>query len=348
MKHLWLETIGEGSPVEGTYYLRAKSTGTTKAGKPYLSLVFSDGSGEMEGRLWDNALDYEGRAAAGDFVFIRARGKIWQSQVQLDVSHLETVPRESVNADYFLPACPRDREAYARTVNELVDGLADESLRRLCRALLDDPELGPRLKAAPAATGVHQAYVGGLLEHVCSMMLLADKICAHYPALDRDLLLAGVLFHDLGKIREMAYEYAFDYTDAGKLVGHQVFGVQYLDRLAAELGDFPPERLMLLEHLILSHHGRPEYGATKIPMFAEALVLHYIDNLDAKVFGFLEAEAETGQGNWSERKWYLETAAYKVPRETPGYSFRVPGAKPAGKTERAKGGETNELPLFKK
>jgi len=338
MSRMWIEAIEDGQMVEDIYYLRSKSLGTTKAGKPYLMLTITDRTGEMEGRAWENAARLDAAAAEGDFVLLRGKGGTYNKQVQLSVYQLETVPPEQVDYELFLPVCPRDREAYERLVAEKIDSLRDETLRQLCRAAVDDPELGEGLRRAPAATGVHQAYIGGLLEHTCSMMLLAEKVCEHYPALERDLLLAGVLFHDLGKLREMSYLKALDYTDQGKLVGHLVIGVEIVDQLAAGLPGLAAERVLLLKHLILAHHGKPDFGSPRVPMIAEAAVLHYLDNLDAKVFAYLEAERENPQGNWSERKWFLDTAVYKVPREQGGYYFRL--GEDEGQAKKDGGGKT--------
>ncbi|MHA1569048.1 MAG: 3'-5' exoribonuclease YhaM family protein [Alphaproteobacteria bacterium] len=347
MEHVWISDIQDGQLVDSIYFLRRKSLGKTKAGKAYLTLVLVDRTGDLEGKVWENAEQFDGSIAPGDYVFVQSRAGLYREQVQLTVSYLERVDPITVDVSQFLPACPRDVEEYWQTVTELVASIGDKGLRALCQAVLQDEEIGQGLRAAPAATGVHQAYIGGLLEHNCSMMLLAEKVCEHFPMLNRDLLLAGVLFHDLGKIREMSYSQALDYTDEGRLVGHHVFGVQYLDRLAEKVKDLAPETATMLRHLIISHHGRPEFGSAKVPMFAEAAVLHYLDNLDAKVFGFLTAEAETAQGNWSDKRWFLETMVYKVPREgEPGYSFVLPRGKPAKKAQNKKG--KKDLSLFDK
>lgn len=347
MSRIWIEEIEDGQLVEEMYYLRSKSLGTTKAGKPYLILTISDRTGEMEGRAWENAARLDAAVAEGDFVLLRGKGGTYNKQVQLSVYQLETVPPEQVDYELFLPVCPRDREAYERLVAEKIESLRDNTLQRLCRAALDDPELSDGLRRAPAATGVHQAYIGGLLEHTCSMMLLAEKVSDHYPALDRDLLLAGILFHDLGKLREMAYLKALDYTDQGKLVGHLVIGVEIVDQLAAGFPDLAPERVLLLKHLILAHHGKPDFGSPRVPMIAEAAVLHHLDNLDAKVFAFLEAERDNPQGNWSERKWFLDTAVYKIPRAQGGYFFRLGEAEGKAKKDNLTKVKTKNAPLEK-
>jgi len=346
MEHIWISDLKDGQTVDGVYYLRNKSLATTKAGKPYLNLVLADRTGELEGKMWDSADKYDANIAAGDFVFVQARGNTYNNQLQMVVNYLEPVDKDSIDPALFLPVTSGDVNAFWQTVQTLLASIEDEPMRALCEAALADAEIADGLRRAPAATGVHQAYVGGLLEHTCSMMLLADMVCRHYPALNRDLLLTGVLFHDLGKIREMSYELSLDYTDEGRLVGHQVIAVEYVTRLAAGVGNIPAETVTLLHHLILSHHGRPEFGATKLPMFAEAAVLHYLDNLDAKVFGFLEAEAQS-TGNWSDRKWFLETQVYKIKRAETGYRFTLPGQE----TPPAKGKKTKtkqDLPLFEK
>jgi len=344
MNHIWIENIADGQLVDGVYYLRAKNLGTSKAGKRYLTLTLSDRTGELEGKIWENAEEFDAKAAPGDFIFIQARGNVWQNQVQLVINYFERVNQSEVDSKLFLPVCPRDTAIYWSAVEKLVAGLGDAPLRALCRAALDDPEIGAGLQKAPAATAVHQAYIGGLIEHVCSIMLLAHRMCEQYPTLDRDLLLAGALFHDLGKIRELSYALVLDYTDEGKLIGHHVFGIQYLNRLAEKIEDLPRERVMQLEHMIISHHGRPEFGSVKPPMFAEAAVLHHIDNIDTKVFGFLEAEASITQGNWSDRKWFLETAAFRLARPgRPGYRFNLLPEK-TGKKDKTDA----DLPLFTK
>lgn len=347
MEHLWLDQIVDGQLVDGIYFMRNKSRGTTRAGKPYLNLTLVDRTGKIEARVWDNAEQFDAAAGVGSFVMIQGRGNMYNNQMQLVISYLENVPADEIDAALFLPVCPRDIEPYWQTVRELVASLDDEPLRALSQALLDDEDLAPKLRLAPAAMSIHQAYLGGLLEHTCSMMLLADKVCAHYPALDRNLLLAGALFHDLGKIRELAYTLSLDYTDEGRLVGHHVFGIQYLTRLAAQIENLPAERVTQIEHLILSHHGRPEWGSPKLPMFAEAAVLHYLDNLDAKVFSFLETEAKVTSGQWSERVWHLETHIRKLDRAQGGYYFQNPG-EPAPPKNEADKPDDDELPLFGK
>lgn len=351
MEHIWISEIADGQLVDGVYFLRNKTLGTTKAGKSYLTLSLGDKTGELEGKVWENAAQFDKQIAPGDFIFLQSRAGLYMKQMQLSVTYLEKVDAAEVEVDQFLPACPRDLNELWKVMAEKVDGLGDKTLSALCRAALDDQEIGPGLRRAPAATGVHQAYLGGLLEHTVSMMLLAEKMCEHYPALDRDLLLAGVLFHDLGKIREMSYQTALDYTDEGKLVGHLIIGARYVERLAADLADADRERVIQLQHMILAHHGRPEFGTVKIPMFAEASVLHYLDNIDAKVFGFLSAEAETTQGRWSGRKWFLETAVYKLERPEPaGYYFALPGQdeSPPEKKKKDKGKSEKDMPLFSK
>ncbi|MDP8224190.1 MAG: HD domain-containing protein [Candidatus Lernaella stagnicola] len=343
--HVWLAEITDKQVVEDVYFLRSKSLGTTKSGKPYLMLTLSDRTGDIAGRLWDDAERFDAAAAPGDFVLVRARGGLWKDKVQLTVSYMEAVPLEGVDPAMFLPVCPRDVEPYWQTLREVAESLPEGPYRRLSLALLDDPEFGADLHRAPAATGVHQAYVGGLLEHTCSMLLLAGKVCDHFHTLDRSLLLAGVLFHDLGKTRELSYETALEYNDGGKLVGHLVFGVEMLEQLAARAGVDAPQEIMLLKHLILSHHGRPEFGTVRVPQFAEAAVLHYLDNLDARVFQFFQAEVETTQGQWSDRKWALETAVYKIPRAEYGYQFTLPLGEPAPK-KKEEAATKKDMPLF--
>src|SRR5690606_19539927 len=156
-------------------------------------------------------------------------------------------------------------------------------LRQLLLAIIDDPEIRPALRAVPAGKALHHACVGGLLEHICSLIGAARQLTRHYPQLDRDLLYAAAILHDIGKVRELSYTGAFEYTNEGQLLGHIGIGLVIVDRKARSIPGFPNDLLLEIEHLIASHHGLPEYGAIKLPMTAEAIAFHYLDNLDAKL-----------------------------------------------------------------
>jgi 3'-5' exoribonuclease len=183
----------------------------------------------------------------------------------------------------MLPATSQDVGALWRQLEASVESLANADLKRLLNALLADTELAQAYREAPAARQLHHAWLGGLLEHVVSLLGLADRVAAHYPLLDRDLLVTGVILHDVGKIRELEWETGFDYTVEGVLLGHIQMGVDLVEKTIAALPDFPDRLRTLVLHMILSHHGKLEFGSPKLPMIPEALVLNFLDDLDAKM-----------------------------------------------------------------
>ncbi|HET9983516.1 MAG TPA: HD domain-containing protein [Longimicrobiales bacterium] len=294
------DALEAGAAVVACYCVGAISKDRKKDGKPYYKLQLSDRHGPVEARVWDPVVDVMDRLAVGGFVGVRGSVESYKDVRQLKVSDIAPVDVEADDLDLFLPRSPRDAEAMERELAARIAGVADAPLRALLERLLGaGGEIGRAFRKAPAAKHNHHAYVGGLLEHSLSVAGACARMAEHYwPAIDRDLLVTGALLHDLGKIREIGPRAGFPYTDEGKLLGHILLGLQMVADAARELPELPPERLLLLQHLIAAHQGRFEWQSPREPLTLEAVVLHYCDDLDAKLNQALALLASVEAG-WS-------------------------------------------------
>ncbi len=301
MKSVFVENIRERDWVESVFLVRDKITATAKNGKPYLTLKLMDRSGEVEGRVWDNVETISAGFEKDDFVVVSGKASVYLGKMQLVVQNLVRVDDSQVNLDDFLPVAHRSREEMLGELDGRVASLANPHLKRLMEAFLADQEFMAGYSSAPAAKSMHHVYLGGLLDHSLSVATLADNLSNHYRDLDRDLLMVGALLHDIGKVAELRYSRSFEYTDAGKLLGHIVMGVELVEEKVRLLRDFPPQLAMLLKHLLLSHHGQYEFGSPKRPKTLEAVVLNFIDDLDSKVNGITSylSKEKTSDGEWS-------------------------------------------------
>lgn len=282
MKSPYVAELQPNQVITGTFLVQNKDIRQKKTGEPYLSLVLSDRTGDLDAKMWDNVQDVMETFERDDFVKVRGLAQIHLNRLQLTVQKLQKVDEKSVDfADYF-PASKRDPEEMFGELRQIMTALGNEQLRTLCVSFLDDAEIARLIKTAPAAKTMHHAYLGGLLEHMLSMCHLAKMTGPHYNV-DLDLLLTGVLLHDIGKIHELTYDRSFGYSVEGHLLGHMLIAHRMLDEKIRLIPDFNPRMRMLIEHMILSHHGQLEFGSSKVPQFAEALLLHHIDNLDSKM-----------------------------------------------------------------
>jgi 3'-5' exoribonuclease len=279
-----LASFDETRLFDSFFLVLHKQQRTTKSNKPYLNLILGDKTGQMEARVWDPgdpriAKSFE----RGDVVKIRGCVSRFDDRMQLKIEQLrKSVAGEADKAD-LLPCTTCDVDELWRQLMDFVESFTDPNLKQLLVSVLSDPDLAQAYREAPAAKQLHHAYLGGLLEHVISLLTLADRIAPHYPVLHRDLLLTGVILHDIGKVRELAWNVGFEYTVEGTLLGHIQMGMDLVEKTIASLPDFPPRLRTLVMHLILSHHGKLEFGSPKLPMIPEALVLNFIDDLDAKM-----------------------------------------------------------------
>ncbi len=285
LRKTYVADIRERDQVDAVFLVKDKIMAMAKNGKPYLTLRLMDKSGEVEAKVWDNVDALAATFGRDDFIAIRSKATVYLGKMQLIISELRRIPDEEVKLADFLPETDRNIQEMETELAALRSTLADDNLRQLLSAFFDDPELMASYRLAPAAKGMHHVYLGGLLEHSLAVAKLVDSIVPLYAGINRDLLIAGALLHDVGKVREMAYQRSFDYTDEGKLLGHITIGVEMIQEKLVTLPGFPPELAMLLKHMLLSHHGQYEYGSPKRPKTLEATILNYLDDLDSKING---------------------------------------------------------------
>jgi 3'-5' exoribonuclease len=288
MKKLFIQDIRAGDSVEDIFVLSEKTMAQKRDGNHFLNITLSDKTGNIKGVIWDRVDELSAGTASGDFVQIKGNVSEYKGKLQLVVKNMASIPADSINPSDFLPATPRDIDKMFLRLLKITASMETEHLKKLFEAFFNDMEFVRQFKIAPAAKKMHHAYIGGLLEHTLSMALLGDRISGHYSGVDRDLLLAGVILHDIGKIREFDYKYHIDYSDEGRLVSHVVIGTMMLDEKIQQLEDFPPDQAILLKHMIISHHGTRDFGSPEPPKTIEAVLLNYIDEIDAKVNGIRE------------------------------------------------------------
>lgn len=302
-----------GEPVDAVFMVASVQLRSTRSGSSYLNLKLQDRTGQIEGKLWDVTEAFAATIHNDDFVLVKGRCEPYQNQLQVNAKSITKADTDGLRLGDFLPQSQHDPVQMLRDLTEILSGMEDKDYKALVEVFLKDKEFCAAFRTAPAAMSNHHAYLGGLLEHTLSMMRVAVKIAEHYTDLRRDLLLTGVFLHDVGKVEELSYKRSFQYTTPGNLVGHLILGVLMLEERARQLPDFPPEKLNMLRHLILSHHGTYEFGSPRLPMFAEAMALHYLDNLDAKLKDISEliAEDQGPDAEWTDYSRRLDRKIYK-------------------------------------
>jgi 3'-5' exoribonuclease len=248
---------------------------------------------------------------------VRANVETYMGRMQLVISHVKRLDDEEVSLADFLPASEHDPKEMMKELGEIIATVETPHLKELLDAFFSDEKFAASFAKCPAAVSLHHAFLGGLLEHTLCVTRMAVEVAGHYEHLDRDMLIAGAILHDLGKVEEIEHARVFKYSDRGGLIGHLVIGAYEIEKRAAKIKGFPPEKLTELQHLILSHHGEYIYGSPKLPMTAEAMALHYLDNLDAKMQAF--REAEPAEGNWTEWLRMFERRLY-IPQDQGGTS----------------------------
>ena len=285
MKDIFVADLQANQAVTAIFLVKSKELKSKKSGEPYLSLTLADKSGDLDAKMWDNVEEVEETFGRDDFVKVKGLVQVYRNKTQLTVHKLRRCQDDEVDfADYF-PRTSKDVEAMFEELIGMADGIENPHLRDLLMAILLDDDLSTRFKQAPAAKSLHHAWLGGLLEHTLSLCKLCRLISQHYEGLDSDLLVTGAVLHDIGKTQELSYVRSFSYTNEGQLLGHMILELDLVNQKIAQIVEFPPELKMLIQHMIISHHGEYEFGSPKLPMFPEALVLHCLDNLDSKLEG---------------------------------------------------------------
>jgi 3'-5' exoribonuclease len=312
MERIFINQIRENDLVEGIFWVKEKAMPTTRSGSPYLRVRLSDRTGEMEGRIWDGVEEFADLFEREDFIQIKAQANSYQDTVQLNIKSLKKVEVAEVSLEDFLPASEHDPEEMLAELVGIARSIENPYLKKLVMAFLGDEAFTTSFKRAPGAKRLHHACLGGLLEHTLSVTRLIEEIKGHYEGINHDLLLAGGILHDIGKVGELSYAIAFDYTDEGRLVGHIVMGTQMVADKIAQIEGFPKELAMLVKHLMVSHHGQYEWGSPIRPMTLEATILYYLDDLDAKVSGIKEFMQKGEEGaKWTDFHRMFDRFFYK-------------------------------------
>jgi 3'-5' exoribonuclease len=306
MTRRFVNQLVNGDSVDEAFLVADKQLRANRQGNLYLQLELRDKTGSVGARLWNASEGLARTFEPGDFLQIRGKTQIFQGALQIILSHIEVIDASRVEAEDFLPQSTQNVARLTARLRELLFGMTNPHLRALVECFLIDEEFVRKFTTAPAGIKNHHAYQAGLLEHVVTLLTLADRIVDLYPELDRDLLLTGIFLHDIGKVDELSYDRAFAYTDEGQLVGHLVMGVEMLrdkvERTADLTGEpFPAELLLRLKHMIVSHHGSYEFGSPKLPMTLEAIALHYLDSLDAKIHAITREirDDPSRESNWT-------------------------------------------------
>ncbi|HEX4308830.1 MAG TPA: HD domain-containing protein [Acidobacteriaceae bacterium] len=271
----------ENREITGFFSAALKQVRTGRDGGRYLALTLADRTGQIDGRMWE--IDDAGEFDAGDVVKVLGEVCRFNERLQIKVKKIRRAAAGEFDLGDFVSQSKRDLDEMWTELLGRVASFHDADLKALLAAFLADAQIAEQLKHAPAARGLHHAWIGGLLEHILSLMAMGELAAQHYPEVNRDLLMTGVVLHDIGKLRELSWGTSFDYTLEGQLLGHITIGIGMIEAKIAAIPNFPPAKRLLVEHLVLSHHGEYEFGSPKLPMTAEAILLHYLDNLDAKM-----------------------------------------------------------------
>jgi 3'-5' exoribonuclease len=273
----------ENKIVTSTFVVVAKQIKPKKTGEPYLALTLGDRSGQVEAKMWDNVEEVLEAFEQDDFLKVKGLINKYKQRFQLTIHKLRKLGDSEIEFADYLPKTTKDIDELWRTLSEFVSGFQNQYLKTLVQAFMADPVIAAAYRNAPAAKTLHHAYIGGLLDHVVSLFRSCDLISRNYPQINRDLLFTGAFLHDIGKIHELTYNRSFSYTTKGQLLGHMIIELEMLQAKLVQVPGFPEELKTLVEHLIISHHGQYDFGSPKLPMFPEALMLHYLDDLDSKM-----------------------------------------------------------------
>ena len=346
VRKTYVRDLRDKQPVHTVFKVTRKARATARSGKTFLVVGLGDRTGEVDARVFERVEALEPAFQAGDLVLVRGHVTHFQGRPQILLESVDRLDPEPIDpAEFEVPApppapapappqahgsaagpvrptheAPRPASEGPRAVaqiRELVERVGDPHVKALLLAFLDDPLVAQRLPSAPAAKGIHHAHRGGLAEHILSVMRLGHRVAEHYPVLDRDLVTAGALLHDIGKLQELAWDGGNTrYTDEGRLVGHLVLTAQAIREKAARIPGFPPLLEAHVTHLVLAHHGHLEYGSPKVPMTLEAYVVHAIDSLDSRIDSWLDLMARDPGETWTEQTKLYERHLWKGPAPT--------------------------------
>jgi 3'-5' exoribonuclease len=283
MKSPYVNELEPNKLITTSFLVHSKEIRQKKSGELYLSLLLADRTGELDAKMWDNVAEVIETFDRDDFVKVKGLVQIFHNRPQMTIHKVRRMDDTEIDFGDYFPSSRRDQDEMWVELRGIVAGMTDAHLKGLLEAMLDDEDIARRYRRAPAAKHIHHAFLGGLLEHVLSVCAMARLAARHYSNIDCDLLLTGVILHDIGKIYELNYERGFSYSNDGQLLGHINIALRMVGDKLRGLPGFPPTLRSLVEHMILSHHGKLEFGSPKLPQFPEALLLHYLDDMDSKM-----------------------------------------------------------------
>jgi len=347
-----ITSFKEGDWVDETYLVVGKQVSVSKTGGMYLSVKLADKTGEVDGKMWDNAEEVASRFEKEDFVRIKGVAANYQGMMQVKMKALEKVDDSKVDLANFLETTPRNIDEMVKELTVFATEIRNAHLRQLMSAFLGDKAFMDLFRRTPAAKALHHNYIGGLLEHVVELMSLARDVAKHFPGIDTDLVTVGAFLHDIGKVRELSVRKSIEYTTEGRLLGHISLGYEMLADKIKDIAGFPSELTMLLKHIMLSHHGEYEFGSPKRPKIQEAIVINYLDDLAAKISNFRSTlkKESVEAGDWTHyskmHDRYLYRQAPYADVESAEMSNPVPETGIKGKKiAAAAAAATGKLPL---
>lgn len=308
----WIRDLQPGTEIEESFVVRSKDVRQRRGGGPFLAGTLGDKTGEVAALVWENVEQLGKILDVGAVVTVRGQVQRYNNRLQVVIRRATKVPEDRIDETLYVRSSSVDVDLLWKRLTTLIEGVDDEHLKQLLFRVISEPEVTDRLRVSPAARGMHHAFRSGLLEHTVSMATMGQEIARHY-SLNADLVVAGCVLHDLGKIWELEIGSSIEYTDEGRLLGHLTMEVLFVDRLISEMGAFPDETRRQLLHILLAHHGRYEYGSPRRPKTPEALVVHMVDNLDSKMAGMMEAINADGdpEAAWSPYSKILDRFIYR-------------------------------------
>jgi 3'-5' exoribonuclease len=320
MKTHYVADLQEGQALTAHFLVLEKEIRTSpRTGTSWLQLELGDRTGSISAKMWDNFAALEKTFEQDDVVQVRARVKVYNGQKELTLEQIVPAAERDYDLGDFLPHTKHDIEKLYAELRASIAAMKNPWLKQLLASVAEDPALGSKIKRAPAAMVMHHAFIGGLLEHIVSLIGLGKKVAEHYPELDGDLLLAGIVLHDIGKVEELRYARAIDYTTEGRLLGHIMIGAQMVREKIRAIPQFPAPLAVLVEHLILSHHGSHEFGSPSLPQTREAVALHFLDDMDSKMAAMRATlESPAADDDWTERNPSLRRALLRADRYLAG------------------------------